>query len=100
MCLVQAVLADIRSHPDSAIAVLVFACNRVTITRCLDQLLKYRPSAEQFPIIVTQDCQHEATAKAVQSYGSQIFHIQVQLYIECKLFCAIPKICYVNVKAY
>lgn len=72
----MAVLADIRSHPDSAIAVLVFACNRVTITRCLDQLLKFRPNAEQFPIIVTQDCQHEATAKAIQSYGPQIFHIQ------------------------
>lgn len=36
------------------IPVLVFACNRITVTRCLDQLIKYRPSEEQFPIIVSQ----------------------------------------------
>jgi len=58
------------------IAVLVFACNRVSVTRCLDQLIKYRPGAERFPIVVSQDCQHEATSAAIQSYGSEIFHIK------------------------
>ncbi|KAL1140404.1 hypothetical protein AAG570_000336, partial [Ranatra chinensis] len=58
------------------IAVLVFACNRVTVSRCLDQLLKYRPNAEHFPIIVSQDCQHESTTLAIKAYGDLLFHIQ------------------------
>lgn len=36
------------------IPVLVFACNRVSVRNCLNDLVKYRPNAEQFPIIVTQ----------------------------------------------
>lgn len=36
------------------IPVLVFACNRVSVSKCLDNLLKYRPNAHQFPIIVSQ----------------------------------------------
>lgn len=36
------------------IPVIVFACNRVSVSNCLDNLLKYRPSAHQFPIIVSQ----------------------------------------------
>uniref|UniRef100_A0A646QI39 Alpha-1,3-mannosyl-glycoprotein 2-beta-N-acetylglucosaminyltransferase n=1 Tax=Hemiscolopendra marginata TaxID=943146 RepID=A0A646QI39_9MYRI len=58
------------------IAVLVFACNRVTVKRNLDQLIKFRPSKELFPIIVTQDCAHEQTANAIREYGDQLFHIQ------------------------
>lgn len=66
----------ISAHSENAIAILVFSCNRVTVTRCLDQLLEYRPSAQDFPIIVTQDCQHEATANAIRGYGDQVYHIQ------------------------
>lgn len=81
-CVIIFQIKAISAHSDSAIAVLVFACNRVTVVRCLDQLLKYRPSPEKFPIIVSQDCQHEATANAIRAYGDQIFHIQVfTLYI-------------------
>ncbi|XP_046681955.1 alpha-1,3-mannosyl-glycoprotein 2-beta-N-acetylglucosaminyltransferase-like [Homalodisca vitripennis] len=69
-------LQQILAHPVAAIAVLVFACNRVTVTRCLDQLIKYRPDSRLFPIIVSQDCQHEPTARAIQSYGDQVYHIQ------------------------
>lgn len=58
------------------IAVLVIACNRITVRRNLDQLLKYRPSAERFPIIVSQDCGHGPTADAIRSYGSQVIHVQ------------------------
>ncbi|XP_034184967.1 alpha-1,3-mannosyl-glycoprotein 2-beta-N-acetylglucosaminyltransferase [Osmia lignaria lignaria] len=58
------------------IAVLVFSCNRVTVKRCLDQLIKYRPSVEQFPIIVSEDCQHRQTAEIINRYGNQIMHIQ------------------------
>lgn len=36
------------------IPVLVFACNRISVNKCLDNLIEYRPSAEQFPIIVSQ----------------------------------------------
>ena len=38
------------------IPVLVFACNRVTVSKCLDELVKYRPNPDQFPIIVSQVC--------------------------------------------
>ncbi|XP_054706101.1 alpha-1,3-mannosyl-glycoprotein 2-beta-N-acetylglucosaminyltransferase-like [Uloborus diversus] len=58
------------------IGVLVFACNRVTVKRNLDQLLKFRPSAEQFPIVVSQDCGHEPTTRVIQSYGDQLTLIQ------------------------
>lgn len=36
------------------IPVIVFACNRVSVSRNLDALIKFRPSREQFPIIVSQ----------------------------------------------
>ena len=57
-------------------AVLVIACNRPTVKRCLDLLLQYRPSAEQFPIIVSQDCGHQPTADVIRSYGTQVSFIQ------------------------
>jgi len=59
------------------IAVLVFACNRVTVNKCIDQLLKYRPSREQFPIIVSQDCGHRPTADVIELYGDEITRIEV-----------------------
>ncbi|KAK1123384.1 hypothetical protein K0M31_008096 [Melipona bicolor] len=64
--------------PDGSpiIAVLVFSCNRITVQRCLDQLIKYRPNVEQFPIIVSEDCQHRQTADVIARYGNQIMHIQ------------------------
>lgn len=58
------------------IPVLVISCNRVSIKRCLDQLIKYRPNAEQFPIIVSQDCGHQQTHQVIESYKSKIFSIQ------------------------
>lgn len=36
------------------IPVIVFACNRVSVRHCLDDLVKYRPNSYQFPIIVSQ----------------------------------------------
>ncbi|XP_067002975.2 alpha-1,3-mannosyl-glycoprotein 2-beta-N-acetylglucosaminyltransferase isoform X2 [Anabrus simplex] len=67
-----------RQLPDGGpvIAVLVFACNRVTVKKCIDQLLKYRPSAEQFPIIVSQDCRHKPTAEVIAAYGNEITRIE------------------------
>ena len=43
------------------IPVLLFSCNRVTVSRALDLLISYRPDKEQFPIIVSQDCGHAET---------------------------------------
>lgn len=58
------------------IAILVIACNRVTVRRCLDKLLQYRPSTELYPIIVSQDCGHAETAEVIRSYGNQVTHVQ------------------------
>ena len=53
----------VNSRP--VIPVLLFSCNRVTVSRALDLLISYRPEKQQFPIIVTQDCNHEETRWAV-----------------------------------
>ncbi|XP_023227724.1 alpha-1,3-mannosyl-glycoprotein 2-beta-N-acetylglucosaminyltransferase-like [Centruroides sculpturatus] len=65
---------DLNPYP--VIGVLVFACNRITVKRNLDQLIKFRPSPKQFPIVVSQDCGHEPTTKAIRSYGDQLTLIQ------------------------
>ena len=57
-------------------AILVIACNRPTVKRCLDLLLQHRPSAKQFPIIVSQDCGHQETADVIASYGNKVAHIK------------------------
>lgn len=59
-----------------SICILVFACNRLTIKRNLDQLIKYRPDEQSFPIVVSQDCGHEATRNLIKSYGTQLTLIQ------------------------
>lgn len=66
------------SAPPAAtvLPVLVIACDRSTVRRCLDKLLQYRPSAERFPIIVSQDCGHEETARVIASYGSAVTHLR------------------------
>ncbi|XP_034730674.1 alpha-1,3-mannosyl-glycoprotein 2-beta-N-acetylglucosaminyltransferase a [Etheostoma cragini] len=58
------------------IPVLVIACDRVTVRRCLDKLLELRPSAELFPIIVSQDCGNAETAEVIRSYGNQVVHLK------------------------
>ena len=44
------------STSDVVIAVLMFACNRVTVRKALDSLLAYRKDKVKFPIIVSQVC--------------------------------------------
>lgn len=44
----------IKEYKGTVIPVLVFACNRVSVSKCLDQLIEYRPNPDQFPIIVSQ----------------------------------------------
>ncbi|XP_008844187.1 alpha-1,3-mannosyl-glycoprotein 2-beta-N-acetylglucosaminyltransferase [Nannospalax galili] len=60
----------------AVIPILVIACDRSTVRRCLDKLLHYRPSAERFPIIVSQDCGHQETAQVIASYGNAVTHIR------------------------
>lgn len=59
-------LENDRSRP--VIPVLVFACNRPSISKCLDNLVEYRPNKEQFPIIVSQDCGDELTKETILKY--------------------------------
>ncbi|XP_008477431.1 alpha-1,3-mannosyl-glycoprotein 2-beta-N-acetylglucosaminyltransferase [Diaphorina citri] len=73
----QVVINNEKFHySKDAIAIVVIACNRVTVSRCLDLLIKYRPSVEKFPIIVSQDCNHEATTNVIKSYQNQVHLIQ------------------------
>ena len=50
----------------SILPVLMFACNRPTVSKALDSLLKIRNDPERFPIIVSQDCGHQETKKVIQ----------------------------------
>lgn len=70
------VITNLETTNDVVAVILVMACNRPTVKRCLDLLLRHRPSAEQFPIVVSQDCGHEDTAHVIASYGTQIRHIR------------------------
>ncbi|KAG7312775.1 hypothetical protein JYU34_001152 [Plutella xylostella] len=59
----------VRESPKKPVLpVLVVACNRVTVRRCLEQLVKHRPDPETFPIIVSQDCGHNATYQVIKSF--------------------------------
>lgn len=57
-----------RNGEGPVIPILVIACNRVSVRDTLDDLIKYRKDANQFPIIVSQDCNHESTRKVIESY--------------------------------
>lgn len=81
----KALLNSNASHPLNVrippIAVVLIACDRLTVSRSLDLLIKYRQTnnrAEQFPIIVSQDCGHKETAKVISSYAAkkQVIHLQ------------------------
>ncbi|KAG6447244.1 hypothetical protein O3G_MSEX004817 [Manduca sexta] len=58
----------VKMNPNPILPVLVIACDRVTVKRCLDNLVKFRPNKETFPIIVSQDCGHNATYQVIKSF--------------------------------
>ncbi|CAJ0581819.1 unnamed protein product, partial [Mesorhabditis spiculigera] len=59
------------------IPILVFSCNRKDAVRAhVDRLISLRPSAERFPIIVSQDCDDEATAQAIKSFGDKVTYVK------------------------
>ncbi|KAM9367149.1 LOW QUALITY PROTEIN: alpha-1,3-mannosyl-glycoprotein 2-beta-N-acetylglucosaminyltransferase [Phaethornis superciliosus] len=60
----------------TVLPVLVLACDRSSVRRCLDKLLRYRPNAQRFPLIVSQDCGHAETAGVISSYGSLLSHLR------------------------
>lgn len=68
------VMNSLNSKP--VIPVLLFSCNRVTVSKALDLLINLRPSKDQFPIIVSQDCDHYETRVVIEGYGDQVVYIQ------------------------
>lgn len=68
--------SKVKAPSPPVIPILVMACNRVTVRRCLDKLLQLRPSADLYPIIVSQDCGHAATAEVIASYGTKVAHLK------------------------
>ncbi|XP_063908346.1 alpha-1,3-mannosyl-glycoprotein 2-beta-N-acetylglucosaminyltransferase [Zophobas morio] len=72
----DAVAGKQKDFQDFKLPILVFACNRVSVSKCLDRLIQYRPDPDKFPIIVSQDCNHEETTETIKRYGSQVSLIQ------------------------
>lgn len=69
-------VASVAPPPQvEVIPVLVIACDRVTVRRSLDRLIQYRPSSQNHPIIISQDCGHADTARVIGSYGDQVTHL-------------------------
>lgn len=55
------------------ILVLVLACNRAESLRDhLEKLIDFRPSKEQFPIVVSLDCEDSNTVAEAEQFGEQI----------------------------
>lgn len=65
-----------NDHTKPVIPVLVFACNRPSIAKCLDNLVQYRANSEQFPIIVSQDCGDELTKETILKYKDDVTLIE------------------------
>ncbi|XP_060073454.1 alpha-1,3-mannosyl-glycoprotein 2-beta-N-acetylglucosaminyltransferase-like [Ylistrum balloti] len=59
---------DVHDLSKVVLPVLLIACDRVTVNRSLNQLIRLRTTKEQFPIIVSQDCAHKPTAEVIQKY--------------------------------
>ncbi|XP_075241037.1 alpha-1,3-mannosyl-glycoprotein 2-beta-N-acetylglucosaminyltransferase-like isoform X2 [Convolutriloba macropyga] len=55
--------------------ILLMACDRKEVSKALDSLLQYNPDLRRFPIIVSQDCGHEPTAKIIAKY-TNVRHIK------------------------
>ncbi len=54
------------------IAILVIACNRPTVSQCLDQIIKYKPTNIDLPVIVSQDCGDKQTEDVIKTYGGKL----------------------------
>ena len=67
----------------SVVCVLVLACRRPTVKRCIDSIFKSRSLTKShihFPLIVSQDCGRDPrTTKVLKSYGERIHHVYVSV---------------------
>ncbi|KAK7574065.1 hypothetical protein V9T40_011256 [Parthenolecanium corni] len=65
----------INRNSDS-IAILLMSCNLLTISKTLDLLVQYRPSKQQFPILVAQGCDSNSAIKLTRSFKEVhfVFH--------------------------
>ncbi|XP_065679339.1 alpha-1,3-mannosyl-glycoprotein 2-beta-N-acetylglucosaminyltransferase isoform X1 [Hydra vulgaris] len=61
---------------NNSMVLLVIACNRPSVRRCLDNIFKYKPLSVNIPVIVSQDCGDEPTSKVISSYGNKLIHIK------------------------
>lgn len=66
---------EIKFSRGGQIGLLMISCNRPDISKALDAIIRYRPKGN-FPIIVSQDCGHEDTARVVQKYDHDVIHIR------------------------
>nr|CAB3263804.1 alpha-1,3-mannosyl-glycoprotein 2-beta-N-acetylglucosaminyltransferase-like [Phallusia mammillata] len=83
----QAELPKTKSPPENhveatqknlIIPVLVMACNRPSVSRSLDLLIKYKAAfkSDQFPLFVSQDGNHQETMNVIKDYGDKLTYMQ------------------------
>ncbi|KAI9342673.1 GNT-I family-domain-containing protein [Obelidium mucronatum] len=66
-------LMKARELQSEILPVIVIGCNRVSIERALDPLIKYRKNDMKFPIIVSLDCGVQAVEDLITTkYGSKL----------------------------
>ncbi|XGW22635.1 hypothetical protein V3C99_005112 [Haemonchus contortus] len=59
------------------IAVVVFACNRpAAVSNLVKRLISLRPSKEQFPITISQDCNNIAVQRAVAEFRDEVQYVK------------------------
>lgn len=57
----------------TVIPIVITACNRPSVSRCLDRLFEVRgDKVDQFPVIVSQDCGHKDTEDVLRGYGDKV----------------------------
>lgn len=62
-------VSELKESTDEPMVIVVFAAKRpAAIRNHLEQLLKYRPSAEKFPVVVSQDGIHEETTSVIKEF--------------------------------
>lgn len=62
---------------DPIIPIVITACNRPAVSRCLDKLFAVRGNkVKQFPVMVSQDCGDQATADVLRGYGDKITYVK------------------------
>lgn len=66
----------------TVIPIVVTACNRPSVSRCLDRIFEIRGRKKtQFPVIVSQDCGDQATADVLHGYGDKVCLYDLSLWV-------------------